>query len=387
LTSIEKPDVEVEEKKETPPSTTSTNQNIKSNLEFPHFFPSPNTFQIDLDPFSSNTSKQNPFDDNFFDTPSLTIKQNAKVTSPFIDPFDSTDEFSSVFTNNTKVNEDPFSVFNTVVNDSSNLIKMSSEEDDNIELKFEELNLTKAEQSNQEVNEKSADTINDVEAVAANSALPKKNKYAYDDSSSSSSDDDGEFQMKSVPPPVKQNSVDIVEIRDSFSETAFNVDKQKDEKINKSDKEDDEEKDEDDMDNAFTSFSNEKVASTVDDLPSLTKEFDDGNDNNGIKFENFDAAESSTDFNDQMSLAMRKGDTSLETVNVGKLKMSFKNEDDDNDDKDDDDEEKETNSKSNLRVDKNKKNDDEAVLSSPSPSSNRLEPVDNTKNFKRGVKK
>ncbi len=41
--------------------------------------------------------KRNVFDDNFFDTPSIT--KNAKVTNPFIDPFD-TDEFSSVFSNN-----------------------------------------------------------------------------------------------------------------------------------------------------------------------------------------------------------------------------------------------------------------------------------------------
>ena len=408
MTSIEKPDVVVEEEeekkeRETPPSPPlppplpplppiTSNQNIKSNLEFPHFFPSPNTFLIDLDPFSSNTSNQisgqpNPFDDNFFDTPSIT--KNAKVTNPFIDPFD-TDEFSSVFSNNNnnnKVKEDPFSVFNTVVN-NSNLIKMSSEEDDNTELKFEELDLPKAEQRNQnneEVNnEKSVDDVvaNDDEVTVeatTNSALPKKNKYDYDDSSS---DDDDEFQMKSVPPPVKQNSVDIVEIRDSFSETTFNVVKQKvddDDKKNKSD-------DEDDMDNAFTSFSNEKVASTVEDLPSLTKEFaddGDGDDSKGITFENFDAAESSTDFNDQMTLAMRKGDTSLETVNVGKLKMSFKNEDDDDDDEEEREKENKINtSKSNLRVDEEKKKNDEAVLS----SSNRLEPVDNTKNFNRGVK-
>ena len=94
---------------------------------------------------------------------------------------------------------------------------MSSEED-NTELNFKDIDLPRDESSsktNEVVNERSID-VDETETAKPSS---KKNKYDYDDSSSSSDDD--EFKMPPQTSPIKQKSVDIVEIRDSFSETTF----------------------------------------------------------------------------------------------------------------------------------------------------------------------
>ena len=359
---------------------------VKNNLEFPqrHLFPSTNTFSIDIDPFStppdstfdkllSNQVSHNPFGDNFLTE--ITTVKNSKITAnPFADPFD-IDEFNSA----TQANSDPFSVFNTVAI-NNNLIKMSSEED-NTELNFKDIDLPRDESSsktNEVVNERSID-VDETETAKPSS---KKNKYDYDDSSSSSDDD--EFKMPPQTSPIKQKSVDIVEIRDSFSETTFDEAKTKAKVVNDSENEDD-------MDNAFTNFSNEKVTTTVEDLPSLGKEFGDTQ----LKFDDFDSTESNTDFNDQMSLAMRKGDTHLETVNLSKMKNSINDEEMNESDevaKEEDDNTK-TSPKSSLdeikldEDDETTKEKDKSTTLHSSSASNRSGAVTViSKNFNRGVK-
>lgn len=285
----------------TPLSTT----HVKHNQEFPQrSFPSVNTFSIDIDPFSSTAFQSNPFDDNFVKTTTSTHKT---ATNPFVDPFE-IGEFNS---------QDPFSVFNTVTttNTSNKMTSInedvpldfskadeflaeSREDEEKFEIKNLDLVENQAENPEFHFNERPID-LGEGEEVTG-----KKNNYAFGDDSSSSED---EFNLPSSMP--KKLSVDIVEIRDSFSE--HNPDESAKPKVleTKEEFDDDENNEDDDMDGAFNTFKHE-IVKPVEDLPSLANE---------IKFDDFDinnATGGGGDFDEQMNLAMRKGDTNFEvTVN------------------------------------------------------------------------
>ena len=326
--------------------------NVKANQEFPQRpFPSVNTFSIDLDPFSPTLTlqtasaktnvSQNPFDDIFFTAPSRA--ESTKITTnPFADPFDLGD-FST---------QDPFSVFNTVH-------RMSSDEEQITKLNFEEVELAANADDARKEEEKPKDS---------SSEIPKKSNFKYDDSSSSSDDED--YDKLTKPSDSKRPSVDIIEIRDSFSEKPFDEAKQA---KNRKDSEDDSEKD-DDMDNAFSSFSGVKVK-PVEDLPSMADEL-----GGRLKFDDFDTNESSTDFNDQMDLALRKGDTNLETVDISKVKKEaievksgFYNK-------------READEDEVLVENENNKRESESISNENDSKATLKESAQMAKNFNRGVK-
>ena len=301
------------------PTSTS---HVKQNQEFPQrSFPSVNTFSIDIDPFSSSDF-QNPFDDNFVSTTHNKTEDSTKITklatsNPFADPFDIGD-FNS---------QDPFSVFNTVIHPTTittttlNNKMTSIDENEQAPLDFSKADELLADtQQDETFVIKNLDLDNPVEStethfnerpidlgeeLLAEDAV-KKNNYAFDDSSS-----DDDFNLPSSIP--KKNSVDIVEIRDSFSE--HNPDELAKPKVHeiKEDLEkigvnDDEDDDDDDMDGAFDTFKHEQVK-PVEDLPSLANE---------IKFDDFDINETNSggvDFDEQMNLAMRKGETNFDMTN------------------------------------------------------------------------
>jgi hypothetical protein len=366
--------------------------NVISHQQFPQRnIPSAKTFLIDADPFSSSSSlssqsthltttkTQNPFDDNFelAETSNTTSNNNNNYT--FIDPFD-LGAFGSANTNSNTV-DDPFLVFKSLDQDLLNK-KEEFKMDDN------QLDFSKVDELNDRVDmdipvgQNEPETIN--EASQENEIEPAKPTSANIDN-----DDEDDDDYSIPPPPSKsqrgsvavENTKKHVTIKDPFEEKIEDEDVNDYNKIEEQNENIAEEKEadeEDDMDGAFVNFSKEKPAE-VEDLPSFANELKETN-------ESLSQVNEPTDYNESFSLAMRKGDTNLDTINVSaQSKSSFKFQYDDDDDENENSDgefksksenDNSDNAKTNKINEKSTLNVDEAAAAaSGTPFSNRVKHI------------
>lgn len=374
------------------PNLDLPSPNVISHQQFPQRnIPSAKTFLIDADPFSSSSSlsslsthltttkTQNPFDDNF------ELAETNNTTSnnyTFIDPFD-LGAFGSANTNSNTV-DDPFLVFKSLDQDLLNKKEEFKMDDNQVDFsKVDELN----DQVDMDipVGQNEPEIVN--EASQENEIEPAKpTKIDNDDED----DDDDDYSIP--PPPSKsqrgsvavENTKKHVTIKDPFEEKIEDEDVNDYNKIeeqNENIAEEKEDEEEDDMDNAFVNFSKEKPVE-VEDLPSFANELKETN-------ESLSQVNEATDYNESFSLAMRKGDTNLDTINVSaQSKSSFKFQyDDDDDENENSDSEfksksENDNSDNNAKTNKNNENekstlnvDETAAAASGTPFSNRVKHI------------
>ena len=288
-----------------------------SRFEFPKTFPSVNTFSIDIDPFSSSSSRssstlslnsKNPFDDlNILNKSSTVVKNNNKeIVDPF-DIFDSQLKEEILLQDQNKNNKDPFSVFDSIFQNTR-------------DQKLDEKMSTTTEQTdldmNQQLNDELASDFANINTETTGDQITKIEEEEEEIEQEDLTTATGKFRSESV---VSNE----VRIKDPFIIQPDDQDSMNQPEPNQNTELDANNEDEDDnMDNVFSNYSN-LTQNQVDDLPSLANELQNVDLTNTIV--------NQQDYNDQLDLAIRKGDTNLRSVELI-TKNDLVNNDDSSDD-------------------------------------------------------
>jgi hypothetical protein len=280
-----------------------------SRFEFQRTFPSVNTFSIDIDPFSSSSSKssstlslnkKNPFDDLNILTNSSKVVNNSKEVDPF-DIFDSQLKEEILLADQNKKNKDPFSVFESI---------FKNNKDQALNQKMSTTTEQTERDINQQLNDELASDFANINNEITGDQMNKIKEEVEEEEEEDITTATGKFRSESV---VSNE----VKIKDPFIIQAEEQEPNQNTELDANNEDDD-----DNMDNVFSNYSN-LTQNQVDDLPSLANEI------RNIDFTN--TIVNQQDYNDQLDLAIRKGDTNLRSVELI-TKNDLVNNDDSSDD-------------------------------------------------------